>query len=86
MQRVVHIFLVTCALLASSCAMAKAKVSERVVYYTSIDQHSDTLTLSGKLSVPDKPKGVIPSAVPEDSDIPGENDVVCDKIHSADML
>ena len=59
MQRVVHIFLVTCALLASSCAMAKAKVSERVVYYTSIDQHGDTLTLSGKLSVPDKPKGVV---------------------------
>ena len=59
MQRVVHIFLVTCALLASSCAMAKANVSERVVYYTSIDQHGDTLTLSGKVSVPEHPKGII---------------------------
>lgn len=47
-----------CALLMSSCAVTK--VSERVVHYTSVDQHGDTLTLSGKVTVPAKQaKGVI---------------------------
>lgn len=56
-RRITYIFLVIGALLACSCV--SAKVSERVVYYTSTDQHGDTLTLSGKVSVPNQPKGVI---------------------------
>jgi len=32
---------------------------EHVLYYTSVDQHGDTLTLSGKITVPEQPKGII---------------------------
>ena len=40
---------------------AKKSVLERVVLYPSHDQYGDTLTLSGKLCVPQdrKPKGII---------------------------
>lgn len=40
-------------------SFANAKVTEQVLYYTSVDQHGDTLTLSGKVSVPERPKGII---------------------------
>ena len=36
-----------------------ARVTEHVLYYSSVDQHGDTLTLSGKISVPEQPKGII---------------------------
>lgn len=36
-----------------------ARVTEHVLYYASVDQHGETLTLSGKVSVPDEPKGII---------------------------
>lgn len=51
--------LLALALFLCSCASARNHITERVVYYTSIDQHGDTLTLSGKVSVPSRPKGVI---------------------------
>lgn len=36
-----------------------ARVVEHILYYSSTDQRGDTLTLSGKISVPEQPKGII---------------------------
>lgn len=38
---------------------AVAKVTEHVLLYRSVDQHGDSLTLSGKVTVPEQSKGVI---------------------------
>ena len=43
----------------SQCSLFYGTIRERVLYYTSVDQHGDTLTLSGKVSVPDNPSGII---------------------------
>lgn len=40
-------------------SFASAAVREHVLHYTSVDQHGDSLTLSGKILVPDKPKGIV---------------------------
>jgi len=40
-------------------ACAHARINEHVLYYPSTDQHGDSITLSGKIIVPDKPKGII---------------------------
>ena len=37
----------------------KGGVQEHVLYYTSVDQHGDSLTLSGKIYMPEHPKGII---------------------------
>ncbi|MBO4362057.1 MAG: hypothetical protein J5823_04655 [Paludibacteraceae bacterium] len=54
MKRLLSIVLCVVAALSIS-----ARVTEQVLYYTSTDQHGDTLTLSGKVSVPEHPKGII---------------------------
>lgn len=40
-------------------SIARADVREHVLLYGSVDQHGDSLTLSGKIIVPDEPKGII---------------------------
>lgn len=54
MKRLLSILLCVAAALSVS-----ARVTEQVLYYTSTDQHGDTLTLSGKVSVPEQPQGII---------------------------
>ena len=64
-----HILLfIAVAVLLGACASTrqqtaapakKGGVLEHVLYYTSVDQHGDSLTLSGKIYVPAEPKGII---------------------------
>ena len=60
--------LVAVAVLLGACASTrqqtaapakKGGVLEHVLYYTSVDQHGDSLTLSGKIYMPEHPKGII---------------------------
>ena len=56
MKRFIFIILTVVGVLSSSAA---EKVLERVILYPSVDQHGKALTLSGKLCVPKRPKGII---------------------------
>lgn len=58
MKRIIMMALLAVVWLGGSAA---EKIQERVILYPSTDQNGDTLTLSGKLSVPTKknPKGII---------------------------
>lgn len=51
--------LIVLSVLVLQFADLSAAVKEHVLYYTSTDQHGDTLTLSGKVSVPNVPRGII---------------------------
>ena len=59
--KVKRIFFIGLLLVCWTMGSAKKSVLERVVLYPSHDQYGDTLTLSGKLCVPQdrKPKGII---------------------------
>lgn len=54
-------FIVALVLSVVNCQMSivSADVREHVLLYGSVDQHGNSLTLSGKISVPDEPKGII---------------------------
>lgn len=56
MKRFIFTALIAFGMLVSSTA---ATVQERVIHYPSVDQNGQALTLSGKLSVPEQPKGII---------------------------
>ena len=59
--KVKRIFFIGLLLVCWTIGSAKERVPERVVLYPSHDQYGDSLTLSGKLCVPEdrKPKGII---------------------------
>ena len=59
--KVKRIFFIGLLLVCWTIGSAKERVLERVVLYPSHDQYGDSLTLSGKLCVPEdrKPKGII---------------------------
>ena len=61
LAKVKRIFFIVLLLVCWTIGSAKERVLERVVLYPSRDQYGDTLTLSGKLCVPQdrKPKGII---------------------------
>ena len=54
-----RLFFIVLLLVCWAKGSAKTSVWEQVVLYPSHDQFGDTLTLSGKLTVPEQPKGII---------------------------
>ena len=54
-----RLFFIVLLLVCWANGSAKSSVWEQVVLYPSHDQFGDTLTLSGKLTVPEQPKGII---------------------------